>query len=399
VLALSGSRGADDPEPRVLLRLTDVANTDLSEKQARVLDRIRHAPNTVSVSVTKLEAGLPDSADVPLELQLNPNVTVRMKGYRVTKDKDATHLSWKKKDKPEEQCILSIRGNSATGLFYSGGKVYSVEPLGNGLQAVTEVDQRKPKEDPEGSAKEAKHVRKKKARKADTSDEPRMATADDPAIIRVLIAYTPKVDDLEADVQDLIDSAIQLANTSYENSEVYLRLELAHTVMVDYTESDAQATDLDRFQGTDDGYMDEIHQLRQDHEADICVLLIHSPEATGKAATIGADKDSAFAVVADDYAAKNLTLAHEIGHLLGARHNPEVDPTEDPDYPWNHGYLGPDVDWCTVMAYTDDDHPNRVLQWSNPNVSLGGVPTGTEEHHNNAHMLNIWAPIASSFHR
>ncbi|HZG54421.1 MAG TPA: zinc-dependent metalloprotease family protein [Pyrinomonadaceae bacterium] len=70
--------------------------------------------------------------------------------------------------------------------------------------------------------------------------------------------------------------------------------------------------------------MKEVHELRDTHKADVCVLLIDSPLACGKADKIFATEDRAFAVVHYSCATGNYSFGHEIGHLQGASHNKEL---------------------------------------------------------------------------
>ena len=118
--------------------------------------------------------------------------------------------------------------------------------------------------------------------------------------------------------------------------------------------------------------------------------MIENRQPCGLAAAILADVNTAFAVVHYDCAVKNLSFPHEIGHLSGARHDLKEDKTIDPAYPWNHGYHIPKTMGRTIMAYQTAQHPNRLPLWSNPKVNYGMPPVaiGTEEHENNARMLN-----------
>ena len=99
-------------------------------------------------------------------------------------------------------------------------------------------------------------------------------------------------------------------------------------------------------------------------------------------------RDGRFTAVNHACAVANVSFAHELGHLLGARHNPEADPSTSP-YPYGHGYQQPAGPWRTVMAYACATTTcPRLEHWSNPNVSISGRPTGTAATHDNARVLN-----------
>jgi hypothetical protein len=373
--------------PKVLLQAIDINMTDLNEKQTKILERIKKSDATVNWQLTRLNPGALEAADTPIALSLPERATMEIRQAKVAKTDERTHVTWKG-EKITESLQLSVVGRSTTGLVYTNDKVYSVEPIGNGLQCVAQLDQRKFKEDHPANFKQ---IEKKEARKVKAADSA------SPVVITVLVAYTPKVDQLQADVNALIRGAVDLANTTYANSKINIKLELVATVPVTYVESGTHETDLERFRKKDDGFMDEIHMIRDQKKADVCVLLIDNDQYCGLAAAILATEDTAFAVVHHDCAVKNLSFPHEIGHLQGARHNLEVDPTIDPSYPYNHGYLSQMGNWRTVMAYPTQQQPNRLPYWSNPNVMYMGEPMGTVDKQNNALMLNQSALTVSQF--
>ena len=95
--------------------------------------------------------------------------------------------------------------------------------------------------------------------------------------------------------------------------------------------------------------MDDVHDLRNQYEADIGVLITGSKRGEGgfvKKVLIKSP-DQAFAVVGYDVATGIYVFPHEIGHLLGAQH----DGVGVLSYTFGHGYLDPDNAWRTVMAY------------------------------------------------
>jgi hypothetical protein len=148
--------------------------------------------------------------------------------------------------------------------------------------------------------------------------------------------------------------------------------------------------------------MDEVHTHRDTYKADVCVLIIDNPSACGLASAIMATEASAFCAVHWDCATGYYSFAHEIGHLQGARHNPEVDPNTSP-FPYGHGYLYIPDGWRTIMAYNHSSCPGgyctRVQYWSNPGIIYppSGVPTGTAATHDNARVLDETAFTVANF--
>ncbi|MBS3946394.1 MAG: hypothetical protein KGZ42_12895, partial [Melioribacter sp.] len=194
--------------------------------------------------------------------------------------------------------------------------------------------------------------------------------------------------------------AIAQANTTYNNSGINVSLNLAYPTQVSYTESGSTETDCYRFTETDDGYMDGIHSLRTQYNADVCVLLISTGDYAGWARFIPADYSTAFCVVRYDYAVNEITFTHEIGHLQGARHQYKLD---DGNPLYAHGYYhndnNPDNRWRTVMAAFDEKYgntSNRIPYWSDPNSYYSGSVLGIADTSNNKLRLNNTAYTIAS---
>ena len=133
-----------------------------------------------------------------------------------------------------------------------------------------------------------------------------------------------------------------------------------------------------RFADKGDGYMEEIHGLRDRYRADVAVLVLDDPKGCGLATRVHADADEAFAIVHHECAATSHSLAHEVGHLIGARHDINLDKTMTP-FPYGHGYVNGSK-WRDIMSYKEScGGCPRVAVWSSPKVLIKGEPAGTPE--------------------
>jgi hypothetical protein len=121
--------------------------------------------------------------------------------------------------------------------------------------------------------------------------------------------------------------------------------------------------------------MEEVHALRDQYKADIAALIVHDPNGCGLSAAVAPPADRAFTVVHHECAALSYSLAHEIGHIIGARHDMALDDDKQP-FPYGHGFVS-GKDWRTMMSYEEScDGCPRLPIWSNPRIKVRGVAAG-----------------------
>ena len=230
--------------------------------------------------------------------------------------------------------------------------------------------------------------------------------------IRVLFLYTNSALNLvgsgyqnEVAMRTVVYTYINRANLSFSNSNINAHMSLAYLGSTSFNENPHSWDDvLDYFTTPNDGYIDEVHTLRNKYSADVCVLFINKNDYCGEAEAIKADDDEAFCIVYPSYSCNyKYTAIHEIGHLVGCRHNYQVDVNLIP-YRYGHGYYyyaenNPYASWRTMMAYDNacETGCQRILYWSNPDVYYTGIPTGTSGIANNARVWNNRASTVSDF--
>lgn len=206
----------------------------------------------------------------------------------------------------------------------------------------------------------------------------------EPVRIDVLIVYTPAVTEHYHGHPGILAhllATFEGSNAAFDNSDIPIVLNMVHAAEVEYVESDSITTDLVRLREPDDGFMEEVHDLRDQFGADLVCLIRRGGAGgvSGRAFLINPlnpNSTTGFSVVSDVSAISNFVFAHEIGHNLGSVHD-RADDIGSPDLSYSYGvrFTGTDGnDYRTIMAtgsaYT------RVAHFSNPHVLFAGVPTG-----------------------
>jgi Metallo-peptidase family M12B Reprolysin-like/Viral BACON domain len=284
------------------------------------------------------------------------------------------------------QVTLIYKGDIMTANISVPGGFYQVRYAGDGVHAIHQLDHSKfapcgVQDSPPQGASISQFV------------DNVSTNTDSAGSIDVMVVYNEAAragSGSTAAIEAEIALAVSETNTGYANSGVTQRINLVHTAEVSYIESGSIFTDKSRLQNTSDGYIDNVHTLRDTYGAD-CVALIteggggYCGVASLMTSVSSSFHPNAFCVVKRSCATGYYSFGHELGHIMAARHDRYVDNTDNSPYTYNHGYANPTEDWRTIMAYNNDcadngdGHCTRLDYWSNPNVNYGGFPMGVAE--------------------
>ena len=135
--------------------------------------------------------------------------------------------------------------------------------------------------------------------------------------IDVAVVYTPAAREAAggtAAIEALIDLMIAETNLAYAESGVRHRMALVARSEVRYAETGDSFIDLHRLKDPSDGYMDEVHALREASGADLVHLLFDEGNVSG-VANIG----GAFGLSCQRCG--GWVFAHETGHNMGLHHD------------------------------------------------------------------------------
>lgn len=238
-----------------------------------------------------------------------------------------------------------------------------------------------------------------------------------PVSIRVLVLYTPAAGRAlntltnPTGAADLANTLVADANENvYPNSQIPVQLTLAAVKPVDFNEGQTWERDVSLVQSSA-----KVQDMRRQVQADIVVVLVDKNQYPdrfpdqentycGWSKMINADANDAYSLV--DYQcapAPNYSFIHEIGHLEGTRHDACTDKDSNP-FPYGHGFCFFDYSyatngWRTVESYTNCCRTcPRVAHFSNPNVRIGGIPSGSSTLEDDARVIKSTAPCMAHFH-
>ena len=357
-----------------------------------------------ALDTARLRIGASSDRAAVLQLNLFDDVALSAAVSRTGPTSAGYWLSGRVKGEPLSSLMLVVNGDTVAGVVQSSAGRFTITAAGGrGLSAVREVDSQAADGYDDIVDVGAKTVRA-------PADDSQPGGREDGSRIDVLIIYTSAAEEAAGGRDAFlaeVDLMIATANQAYADSGVIHRVNLVSAVEVDYTESGDTYEDIRRLADADDGQLDEAHVLRAMYAAD-CLVLIVSPYVASPhlAATSELDPERAFVVITGELRLNLTALVHELGHLMGLKHDRYViSPSRrvELDPPYRVGYLNqrmfepdapPESRWWTIMSYWTQcrdwaeanghesvdvcvrEAVGQVTQFSNPRLTYNGDPMG-----------------------
>ena len=323
---------------------------------------------------------LADVASRVLRLELFPDLTLQ--AVREYSEPTLSGVSWvgRLDGYPTSTVVFVLAGDELTGHIYAPFGFFRIEPGDSGKYVVQQVDQ--------GRYPEASDI---VIVPASAPPSNRRAISgpyrDDGSIIDLLIVYTREaVTNFggEPRAQAALDLVVAETNQALRATGVASRVRVVHSTTVDYAETGDSSVDLGRARNPTDGFMDAIPALRDRYAADLVALITERAETNvcGRGYlgnTRGLDQWG-FSVTKRDCTRNGRTLAHEIGHNLGAHHD-WYETADGGAYQYSKGFVSLTGRFLDVMAYYDlcidtGTSCQQLLAFSSPSSTHNGQRTG-----------------------
>jgi peptidyl-Asp metalloendopeptidase len=294
----------------------------------------------------------------------------------------------------DSDVTLAVRGGKMAGTIVSGQRLYKIEPTEDNRHRLVEIDDdaMRPDHHPlvvpdDGTPADppAPEPELQQSSAAAATNTVPTAAATTNTVVDLLVVYTSTARSKQggtAAMNALIAMGVDLANQAYSNSKIAMRLRLVRAAEIAYTETGNISTDLSRLQRTTDGFMDQVHTLRNQYKADLIALIVDNGGSyCGIAYVMANGPRASFAPyafsVTDRDCVSNNTLTHELGHNMGDAHDRASGGTGV--FPYSYGYRDTVGKFRTIMAYPC---PNvscpRVKYFSNPKILINGRPAGID---------------------
>lgn len=377
----------------------------LTPAQQAVVDKITRSPGTVNVGVMKMpdaaaaESALTEDRYAKIVLPFGEGKDITLVRRRPTVKTDGG-FTWRGnvEETGEFATLMLWKDGHLSGYFVYKGRVFVINHTGDDIHTMAEVEL-PPDHAPGTQDKPASTAPKERPPEptvAPFPDAERRALEAKNITIDVMLLYTKNAAShfIQAPA-DLLALSIEESNETFRNSGLgNISLRLVHSQEIDYDEAGGgHFAHLYRMADGEEPFKG-VKKLRNEKRADIVGLIMDNPDGCGLSTRVGADSEDAFFVVHHTCVLTH-SIAHEIGHILGTRHDRAVDASNAP-IPYAHGYVN-GTKWRDMMSYRADcGGCPRIPFWSNPRIMYRGEPTGTAAS-DNARVILEQAERVSEF--
>jgi hypothetical protein len=358
--------------------------------------RLRKNPNLTQYHFIKLSPLASSQKNGILALNIPGKQTPIIAEVSHVEYQSETEYEWiGKTDEDRGTVIIISKAGRVCAHISTPEGVYEIFPAPGGLYCLQEIDMAAASDVGCATTTDARSGGRTNAEAAETHYEDdaksqsnaKMQPCQPLVNPRVLVLYTPNALLVAGNVQAITDRAnlsIAQFNSCIYNSNITSAavIQLAGISPINFSETDYAGNDVYTLVGDP-----AAKSLRNQFQADLVVTFTgkgySDGNTRGASAAVSVTADSMYSVVEYWCASSAKTFAHEVGHLFGCRHdNTPGNPVYAQGY--NIKTLGITVDRTIMVgkSVSENQAANRLLNFSNPNVQVGGKATGTNDENN-----------------
>ncbi len=207
------------------------------------------------------------------------------------------------------------------------------------------------------------------------------SSTDDGSYIDILVLYTSQAAQIAGDINGVIQNAVDYMNAALRSSQISLQVRLVYAGPTSYVETGTDLSiDLNRLTNMNDGYIEEVFDLRTKFGADLVSLWTvgtASVAGLGWLNNLSTSRDLGFSVTGvysnNVSSFSPIVFSHEVGHNLGCHHD-RANASGTGAFSYSYGYYDSVNGFGTIMSYLG----TIIMSYSNPNVNYNGAPTGVD---------------------
>ncbi len=356
----------------------------------------------------------PDESVATIVVPIGDNKSITVQRVRSTTTIEGRTWNGIVKETGESALLMWWKDGRLTGMLGYKGRIYTLTNAGGEVHAEIETHPRNMRDRAfasttrsansqlgDNSHLEARTGQKTPAAPIPPSVRPfsqveRRALEAKKITIDLMILYTKKAETRYIiSLAELVARAVEETNGSFRNSGLEnISLRLVHTQLLDYDETDGEHFEHLYRMVDGVGPFKGVRKLRDEKHADIVGMIVEDPSGCGLSTRVAADAEEAYFVVHHSCAAITFSIGHEVGHILGARHDRQIDAINSP-FPYGHGYVN-GKKWRDIMSYQQScDGCPRIPYWSNPRIKYNGEATGTAANDNARVVLEQAGRVAN----
>lgn len=375
-----------------------------TQNTTRIYNQYKNNPLVKEVFFIKLDVESFNDGSVKIEFMGNSSVAKKTRNELHVAEKG---FSWFGQLSDGTGIFFTVIDNQVASKFYMGSTPCLIIPFNNDTHLLitynADIDNAicgTPEEKNDSQLNEKNNLENNLS-----------AISDDNCTMRVLLVVTAQA---EPEIPMSLELASRMlqdeTNLAYEQSLINLRMEVARVVRTNYVEtinfsnataygsSSSYPDDLLNL-SSGSGLLNNIPVLRNQYSADV-VAMVRSASTSFSQGFYGIafgiprgssaiNADNGFALVSTEFIiGGRFTFAHEIGHIQGARHDND---NSSPNYARGFIFSSSGVSNRTIMAVGGNCNPStgcRVQFFSNPSVTLNGLPIGVTNERDNARRIN-----------